>query len=98
GGDRRAVVEFVIFAQVENPRRRVLRLPALRETALEIAFAVVVRAEGAGHLAENAVEQRNAVGVGIVALDGFRYPDGDACLRCDGAAVQEPGEGREERR
>src|ERR1043166_5105281 len=88
--DRRAVVELVVFVQVENPSGWIFRLPALREPALEISFGVVVGAEGAGDLAENPVEQRNAVGVGIVALDGFRHPDGDARLGSDRPAVEEP--------
>src|ERR1043166_4459676 len=75
-----AVVELVIFAQVENPRGRILHLPALRQPSLEVAFTVVVGAERTRHFAPDSVEKRDAVAVWIGSLDGFSDAYRDARL------------------
>ena len=82
-GDRRAIVEFVVLVQIKKPRRRVLDFPTICQPSLEVPFLVIVSAKGAGDLAPDAVQERNAVAVRVVGLDGFRDSDGDAGLSGD---------------
>src|SRR5207237_1722185 len=82
-GERRAIVEFVVLVQIKKPCRRVLDFPTICQPSLEVPFLVIVSAKGAGDLAPDAVQERNAVAVRVVGLDGFRDSDGDAGLSGD---------------
>ncbi len=80
GGDRRAVVEFVIFVEMEQPGGRVFHCPALRQPAFEVALRIIVGTEGTGDFTPDAVKQRNAIAVRVVGFDGFGDADRDARL------------------
>src|ERR1051326_574983 len=70
-----------VFAQMEDPVVRVFHLPFFRQHADVFGLVEIVGAEAAHDLAPDAVEQRDAVAVGIVGLHRLGNADRNARLR-----------------